>query len=311
MKYYLGIDGGGTKTTFLLADENGSIISSHTAGTCHYLQCGFDGLTEVLKEGIETIDVPVAHAFVGCAGYGDTIADRKPIEDAVKKALGDIPHTVGNDCENALAGGLAGDEGINIIAGTGSMACGYSKEKGTIRAGGWHHAIGSDEGSAYWMGVRLLNEFTRQSDGRDEISPLYKAIKDKLGIDTDDEIITRVVEEWALDRKKIASLAPLVGSLVNEGDPHAEKILFDAANELADLAIAVYRRLGFTEDMPVTCTGGVFRMGETLTALLNEKLRKYNMHYERPLFDPAAGAVILAMLNDGQEINSQIRYNLE
>ena len=311
MKYYLGIDGGGTKTTFLVADENGSIYYSDTTGSCDYLKQGFDGLTAVLKEGVDKIDVPISYAFVGCTGYGDTEADRKPIEDAVKAALGDIPHKVGNDSENALAGALAGEEGINIIAGTGSMACGYSKEKGTIRCGGWHHAIGSDEGSAYWMGIRLLNEFTRQSDGRDEKTPLYDRLKEKLDISQDDGLIVRVIEEWDIDRKKIASLAPLVGSLVNEGDPHAEKILFDAADELADLAIAVYRRLGFTGDMPVTCTGGVFRMGETLTALLNEKLKKYNMHYERPLFDPAAGAVILAMLSDGQEINSQVRYNLE
>ena len=311
MKYYLGIDGGGTKTSFLVADENGTVISTSTSGTCHYLQCGLDGVTKVIKEGLDKIDVPIAYAFVGCAGYGDVESDKKPVEDAVKAAMGDIPHSIGNDCENALAGGLAGQPGINIIAGTGSMACGTKDGINSIRCGGWHHGIGSDEGSAYWMGYRLLHEFTRQSDGRDPKTPLYEKIKEHLGLTTDDEIIVRVVEEWKLDREKIASIAPLLAPLIKEEDPFAEEILTEAADELADLAVALNNRLGFTENTPVTCTGGVFKMGQILTLLLNERLKKHNMHYERPQLEPVAGAVILAMMHDGITINSQITYNLD
>ena len=311
MKYYIGVDGGGTKTKFTLAREDGSVIGMHTAGTCHYLQCGYDGAAQVIREGIDAVLEKgsttgsrrlqlrdVARVFIGCAGYGDVREDTQRLDDVLANAI-PVPFTVGNDCENAHAGALAGRAGINLIAGTGSMGYGVNERGETARCGGWHHALGSDEGGGYWMGWRLLREFMRQSDGRDARTALYDRIRESLSLRTDDQLIGLVVEQWGMDRTRIASLAPLVQELLAEGDPHAEKIVLDAAQELFDIARALRSRLGFAGQVPVSGTGSIFRIGAPLLEPLTEKLAADSMVYTPPAYDPDLGAVLLAMRQDG------------
>lgn len=309
MNTFLGIDGGGTKTKFTLCDENGRILAETTTPTCHYLQVGVEGVTDVLSGGLAAVcDIAgvaacdIVYAFVGCPGFGDTESATPALLASVAKAMGPIPHSVGNDCENALSGALAGESGINLIAGTGSMGCGRKGTGPSARCGGWHHAIGSDEGSGYWISYRLLHEFTRQSDGRDEKTPLYDAVKQALDIQLDGDVITRVVDEWGMDRTKVASLSRLIGDLYDRGDPHAAKILEDAASELADIAWALYRQLGFEGSVPVSGTGGVFKLGERLAAPLRKKLAEHNMVLTGAKLPPDAGSLILAFQQSGRAI---------
>ena len=309
MKTFLGIDGGGTKTKFTLCSESGQILAEATTPTCHYLQVGTEGVTDVLSTGLQAVceianaaKEDILYAFVGCPGFGDTESATPALLAAVAKAMQEIPHSVGNDCENALAGALAGESGINLIAGTGSMGCGRKGTEPSMRCGGWHHAIGSDEGSGYWLSYRLLQEFTRQSDGRDEKTPLYHAVKQALDIELDGDVITRVVDEWNMDRTKVASLSRLIGGLYDQGDPYAAKILDDAAAELADMARALYRQLGFEGNIPVSGTGGVFKLGERLAAPLREKLAAHSMVLTDAKLPPDIGSLILAFQLSGRSV---------
>lgn len=301
MKYYLGVDGGGTKTEFLLGDENGSILAKYTGGSCHYLQIGYEGITDLIAAGLHEICTEsgvsrnrISGAFLGLAGYGDIASHAKAIEEAVAKSMKYIPFSLGNDCENALAGALGGRSGINIIAGTGSVGFGRDDSGRTCRCGGWHYALGGDEGSAYWIGWSLLKEFSRQRDGRSPETELRNTIKNHLNVDSDDEVVNRVAVEWNLDREKIAALSPLCTELAGNGDPAAVKIMKDCARELADYAEAIYRKLDFTGETPVSGTGGVFSSGKVLTDELDRLLRKKGMYYTAPAADPATGALILA-----------------
>lgn len=310
MKYYLGIDGGGTKTKFTLTSEDLKIISEYTGPACHYLQCGYDGLSRIMADGLQNVadkagikPDDIAFAFAGIAGFGDVINDAPKIREAVGKGIGSVPFELGNDCENALAGALGDAVGINIIAGTGSVGCGINESGDYARCGGWHHVLGGDEGSGYWIGWSLIKEFQRQSDGRDEKTALYNAVCNTLSLHTDDQIVTRIVEEWNLDRTKIASLAPVCQLLYDAGDPHAKAILTAAANELAEFAIALYRRLGFnaserSEPIPCSGTGGIFKMGECIIGPFSEALKKHGMKYAAPLMEPDLGAVLLAIKHD-------------
>ena len=321
VKYYLGVDGGGTKTKFSLC-RNNTLIGEYTSSCCHYLQIGFDGLEKLLRDGIRKVcqqvrETPEANAaelyptdidgaFFGLAGYCDVAADDPKIEEAVKLAVDTFatvlkpdgfPYRLGNDCENALSGALAGNPGINIIAGTGSVGCGMDGRGGYARVGGWNYALGGDEGSAYWIAWNLLHEFQRQSDGRDEKTSLYSAVVNAMSLDTDDMLVTRVVEEWGLDRTKIATLSPLVSNLAASGEPHAKAILQRAARELADYAIAIKNRLHFecTDGIPVSGTGGVFSIGSAFTDEFDRILQENGMQFVQPHYTPDIGAVLLAM----------------
>lgn len=310
MKHYLGVDCGGTKTRFLIGDENGKITAEYTGGSGYYQQCGLDGLTELIKIGTDQVCQiagidrnDITCAFVGCAGYGDASADGPLIEAAISAGLDGIRCSIGNDCENALAGALLGRPGINVIAGTGAICFGKTPDGKTARAGGWHHHLGGDEGSAYWLGWNLLNEFERQSDGRDARTLLYTAVKTILEIENDDEMNSKVVDEWGLDKAKIAGLAPLCGFLYEQNDLYGKGFVNVAAMELADLAIAVFRRLEFPEPVLISSTGGVFNLGEKIITPFKEILEGHGMEYVHPALSPACGSVILAMQMDGLEID--------
>ena len=287
MKTFLGIDGGGTKTGFLLADESGRILAETKTGTTHYQQIGTEGIPGILREGLDavfslsgTTASDLAGVFFGCPGYGDTPANEGPIREAT-------------------AGALAGEPGICLIMGTGSMGLGVNKDGKRLRCGGWHHAIGSDEGSGYWISIKMLTTFTRQSDGRDEKTPLYDAIREALELEYDGDVITRVVDEWQTDRTKVASLTRLIPDLLEKDDPVVRSILSAAAGELAEIAGALYRQLGFTGEVRASCVGGVTNLGDAVLSPLAARLKEDSMILTPPVYGPDKGALIRAYLDAG------------
>ena len=316
--YYLGVDGGGTKTKFSLTNEYGEIICEVNKPTSHYLQVGLDGLTNILNEGIDDICKEakitrddIASSFIGAPGFGDIKADEERILDAVKKAFKNMKHAVGNDGQNALAGGLKGEDGINIVAGTGSIGFGHnSLNNKTLSCGGWHHAIGSDEGSGYWISNKVLHEFTRQSDGRDNKTTLYYKLKEYLDIKEDGDIISIVVDKWNLDRTKMASFCKFTANLYKENDPYAIKFIKDAAYELADIIKTLYIKLEFKGKVKVSYTGGVFNMGDIILNHLKSNLDESKFELVAPSLSPDKGSLILALQNDGKEITQTIIDNL-
>ena len=306
MNTYLGIDGGGTKTKFTLADATGRIVAEDTRPTCNYLQVGLDGMARVLESGLDAVcgkagvsRAEIRAAFAGVPCYGDSASNMPMLREAVARAMGGIAHRVGNDCENSLAGTLAGQCGISLICGTGSIAFGRNAAGEVMRCGGWHQALGSDEGSGYWIGLKLLHLFTRQSDGRDPRTPLYGAVREALALEEDGDVIQRVVEDWNMDRTRVAALSRLIGDLLAAGDANAGAILRSAALELADMARTLYRRLAFQGVAPVSYSGGVFNIGAPILEPLAAELSAHGMRLCPPKFPPDLGALILAMQMDG------------
>lgn len=315
MKAFLGIDGGGTKTKFTLCDQEGKILAVNLQPTSHYLQIGLEGVTKVLRDGTRLVceaagakPADIVFAFIGCPGFGDTESATPAILNAVAQAMEDIPHAVGNDCENSLAGSLAGACGISLIAGTGSMGSGRNESGTFLRCGGWHHAIGSDEGSGFWISYQLLKEFTRQSDGRDEKTPLYQSVKDALEITVDGDVITRAVDEWNMDRTKVASLSRIITDLLQAEDPHATRIVVEAAHNLAEIAESLYRQLHFSGRIPVSYTGGIFNLGDHILSPLRGMLADRSMELCPPIYPPDIGSLILAFQYSGTPIPKSFTF---
>lgn len=320
MKLYLGVDGGGTKTKFILCEEHGKLLAQSIQPTCHYLQCGLAGVTKVMKDGVaeclhhaDCQQEQISAAFIACAGYGDIAKDDPLIEEAVKQASFSFPYRIGNDMENALAGSLGGCAGINIIAGTGSIALGKNEQGEQLRCGGWHHSFGGDEGSAFWIACQLIRHFTRQSDGREAKTALYDMLKETYEFKEDSDILDQCVVEWNFDRTKIAAMSRLITPLAQQHDPIAIQILKDAAQELADIILAIARKLPFeTTRIPVSYSGGVFQSGEYLLNPLKQALAQDpHLHLQAPLLTPDAGCIILAMQQDHCSITQEILTNLK
>ena len=163
-----------------------------------------------------------------------------------------------NDAEIALWGATGGEEGIVVIAGTGSIAFGQNGRGETARAGGWGYVFG-DEGGAFGIVRQALRAALRQEEGWGSPTLLYQPLLTECAAGSANELMHRFYTD-EYPRDKVAALAPLVAKAASQGDESARQILTGAAQHLAHLASAVRRQL-FQGEASVTVTpvGGVFQ----------------------------------------------------
>jgi N-acetylglucosamine kinase-like BadF-type ATPase len=309
---FLGVDGGGTKTAFVLVGDSGAVIARAEQPATYYLEHGRERVPEVLAAGTAAVcrdagirPDGIAFAFFALPAYGEISADTAFLEEAPAAVLGHRRYRSGNDMVAAWAGSLGAADGINVIAGTGSMT--YGERKGrTNRVGGWGELFG-DEGSGYWIGLRGLNAFTRMSDGRTPRGPLHRLLRESLGIASDLDMIDVVFTRWQKGRGEIAALAPLVVRAADEGEAVAERILADATAELADLVSTTRANLGFAagETVPVSYSGGLFsvpRVRDGFAAVLRDRSPDYDLR--APMLDPTAGAALYAAKLAGSPLST-------
>lgn len=299
MPVYLGVDGGGTKTAYVVADESGTALAETAGPTCYYFAAGIDLVERVLREGVarvlEAAGITAAdldRAFVALPGHGEASADLPELDAIVGRVLGHDRYDVGNDAVAGWAGSLGGGDGINVVAGTGSIA--YGELRGAShRTGGWSELFG-DEGSAYWIAIRGLNAFSRMSDGRLPVGPLHARMRERVGADTDLDVIGIVADRWGGDRGRIAGLATCVTEAADAGDAAALAIVADAAAELAALVLAVRDALPVEpgEVVPVSYSGGVFRAPGVRAAF--EAALGAAFALREPAAGPALGAALYA-----------------
>lgn len=302
MRLFLGIDGGGSKTLFLLCDEKGHILSSQRLGGLDFTRIGAEGVRKTLKQGTAMV-LSQASAFKNdlvavCAGV--PCLDEFPAWDLECPQIfaglyPGIPVKCVNDAVVALYGALGFQPGINLVAGTGSMACGRNSKNDYARSGGWSELI-SDEGSCYWLGQRACSLFTKQSDGRLPRGPLYQMMRDEFAINHDFEFITYYRENLMGQRDKIASLQMILAKAAAAGDLSARQSYVDAAAELASLVLAVKNRIfpDAPEPIAASCTGGLMKVGELITEPLRRQLDILDARWTEPLLPPAAGAILNA-----------------
>src|SRR5689334_23087750 len=125
---YLGIDGGGSKTAFLLVDEYYNEICHFHTGPSNYLSVGAEAARAAIAEGISQL---TERPNIVCAGFaGAGRADAVTFYKDVLEAL--IPGSqviIESDAFIASIGSIGVDPGILLIAGTGSIVIGRDKDR--------------------------------------------------------------------------------------------------------------------------------------------------------------------------------------
>jgi N-acetylglucosamine kinase-like BadF-type ATPase len=299
VRYFLGIDGGGTKTTCAVGGES-RLLATATAGPSNIVRVGEDrareSLHKAVREACSTAGIlaqEVARTCVGGAGAG-----RPEVAEIVRGILSEIlpgPIDVVGDMQTALEAAFDTGPGVVVNAGTGSFAYGRNQSGKTLRAGGWGFAIG-DEGSAHWIGreaVRLVLQESERSDdsttfiGTSLVQGLFKAWGVRSFLD-----LARAGN--SVPPPDFAALFPAV---VTSKDEIARNVLRDAGRELARLTEVVIRRL-FDKDepVPVAMTGGVFRHAELLRQVFYNELGKIDSRVDvkTEVVDPVEGALRMA-----------------
>lgn len=291
---YLGVDGGGTKTAFLL-DVEGKRFESKQI-TIHPKQVTKQQFFEIMKLGVGDVceeagidPEEILYTFVAAPGYGQYPDTEAYIDGGIREAIGSDRFTVANDCVNGWAGSLNAKPGINLVLGTGQIGYGVDEEGNSMRSGGWGPLLG-DEASGYYIGLKLLNHFTKMSDGRSDKTILYDIIREKLDLTEDMEIIDKAEK---MKRDEIASLSRIFTEALDKEDPYCEKLLEEISKEAAAVIDSIIKGLNFKEEVKVSYSGGVFNLGDRLINKIEEK-SKNKIKIEKPYTDPSEGALILA-----------------
>jgi N-acetylglucosamine kinase-like BadF-type ATPase len=301
MSLFLGVDGGGTKTRFVLLDDSaGEFVAEATLGTTYHPDVGIDGVRGVLAGGIGEVlkgagadSTRIAYAFFGLPAYGEDSAITPALDSLPRHILGHDRYTVDNDMVCGWAGSLGCEDGINIVAGTGSI--GYGQRRGvSAPAGGWGEHF-SDEGSAYWIAMQGLNAYSRMSDGRMPRGPLHGLINEALNLRTDLDLCAQVYGASARSRGELAQFSHLVSKAAAQGDEAAAGIFQRAGGELAQIAQALRRKLGFEpgEAVKLSYSGGAFAAGDVLMQPFRAALGPA-FELRQPLHEPHRGAALLA-----------------
>jgi len=310
---YLGVDGGGTKTAFVLVDSDGGIRATHLAAGSYYPTIGLDALGTLLADGVSSVLAKAAlhvddldFSFFGLPAYGEDTSLLGALSRLPERCLPADGYLCGNDMICGWAGSLLCADGISIVAGTGSIC--YGERNGAIaRSGGWGELF-SDEGSAYWIACRGLNLFSRMSDGRAARGPLYGIVRRSLGITEDLDLCGHVFTRLGGDRARIAQLSKLVTQAAGAGDEQAMDIVRQGAAELALMVDSTRRQLGFTSVAPVAVSysGGVFDNVGALLDHFTASLHALGSGYRvsEPMLPPAIGAALYAAKRHGRPLSN-------
>jgi glucosamine kinase len=232
---------------------------------------------------------------VGLAG-ADRPEVSRPLTAWLRRHLAARFHVVTTDAAIALEAAVGGDDRsqaptIVVIAGTGSIACARDADGQIQRAGGWGAVFG-DEGSGYDIARNAVRAALLAFDGRGPGTTLSKAVPHALGLNS-------IIELPGLNAQspEIAALAPVVLRIARSGDTVARRLVEEAGCDLADLALALVRRLGLTnESVRVVCAGGLFQSSLALRRSfgrhLHEKVPAARISLLRR--EPVEGALALA-----------------
>ena len=305
MKLFLGIDGGQSSTTALIADETGRILGYGRGGPCNHVAAS-EGRAKFLNAIGGCVGTACSQAGLGpdtveytavCAGFSGGPADKQAL-------LGELVHTenliVTTDALIALSGAHAGRPGIITIAGTGSISYGRNSAKKVVRAGGWGFIYG-DEGGGFDITRQAVRAALRQEEGWGPHTILRDILLEETRAKDANEMM-----HWFytsdFPRPRIAAYSKLVDTAALNGDAVAHQILNNAAQELATITSAVRNQLFDERDeVLISPIGGVFRSGLLLERFrMMVELREGN-HIHEPQYGPAAGALIEALASAGLE----------
>jgi N-acetylglucosamine kinase-like BadF-type ATPase len=321
MTYFLGIDGGGTRTTAWLADERGRVLSRAEAGPSNPIKVGLEAAQrEILRAAHQAVAAVYNHrpplnpllsekrskkipllAKEGKQGWLEAVVagiagvDRpqvhRPLSRWLRKAVPARFHLLTTDAAIALHAALGDAPGIIVISGTGSIAYGQDARGRLFRAGGWGSQF-DDAGSGFDLGRKAIAAALRACDGRGAHTQLAARICRALRLRDIPQIVAR-----ELTSQQIAALFPLVIQAAGRRDRVARLLLDDAGRSLAELALALVRRLGWAKrEIPVICAGGVFQASGRIRRTFARHLRlAVPQARVRPLRrPPVEGALALA-----------------
>lgn len=297
----LGIDGGGSKTTALLATSDGAVIGRGAGGASNYQAVGLQPALAELEKAVREAaasagafgTIPIASVCLGMAGV-DRPEDRAAFSGWAAVRFPGARIKLVSDAHLVLAAGAGSAAGVALISGTGSIAYAQDGRGNTARAGGWGYLLG-DEGSGYRIALEGMRAVTRAWDGMAPPTTLTTSMLEALSIQSPPELVRKLYREQ-MGRAEIARLAELVLRCAQAGDAAAVQILNEAAAHLAGFAAAAARKLALSGPLPCAVAGGLLMHSTALrdAVVIQARAEGLELAPVTVVEDPAVGAIVLA-----------------
>ena len=249
----LGIEGGGTKTSWIFVGEEGRTLAEGTAGPSNVLLVGRAGLEKVFRQIAAALPgkpVAIGGGFAGARGQPEFAVVRAALRSVWPRAERVV---VGQDTDVGLAAAWGGEDGLLVIAGTGSNVVG---RKGSVRlsAGGHGHLLG-DAGSGYDIVQRALEAVFRARDREGKAVPLVAALLAHAGAADLDRLLRAVY--GAQGKEWLAAFAPVILRAAEKGDVIARQAVREGVGELAERIAELAKRMKIARPR-IARTGGLF-----------------------------------------------------
>ena len=262
----LGVEGGGTKTSWVLVEhepdslrviEQGKLPPSNTR------LVSSEQLRAIFQQMPRETD-RVGMFLAGCANEDD--------RSALRKLGAEVwPNTkivAGSDRDSGLAAALGRGDGIAVNAGTGACVTGRRGDR-IEKAGGWGHILG-DAGGGYSLALQALRFILREYDLHRGEAQFTATILRALSLNSRDELV-----RWAqtADKDDVAGLAPVVLECAMKGDESVMRIVEEGAGVLSEYTAAVANRLGLLAPK-VILLGGLFQRDGVYVHAFKRRLKK-------------------------------------
>lgn len=296
MAYYLGIDGGGSKTTCVAGDP-ASVLGRGCSAGSNVVRVGEASARQALQQAVHSAcaNSSIDPSQVSCTVAGVAGVGRPEIRDFILQVLREVVGgevAVVTDAETALHAGFQTGSGVIVVAGTGSIALAQDGRGKTARAGGWGWAI-SDEGSGPWIGRAAVTAVLRARDAG-EHTQMEQGILRAWQLPDRDHLVGAAN---GAPQPDFGGLLPEVVTAANAGDRMAREVFTRAGEELARLAgLAASRIFEATSTVRVAMSGGVFAHAPNLREAFYNGLQTQlpNATLLPDLADPVLGALQMA-----------------
>ena len=284
-KVFIGIDGGATKTEFLLFTESGKVINRVVLEGSNPNACGMDKTLSILKSGIDgfwKICPEIAGVFAGLSGYfsGDNSV---VIDKFFKKTYPLLNVTASSDISNVIASATSLDKCVAVICGTGFSVYASNNNK-LSRAGGWGYLLDC-MGGGFDIGREALRATLAVDDGFGKDTVIKELVEKQMGGKVWDNI-HRIYKEGD---SYIASFAPVVFKAANMGDEVALEIIDKNADYIAKLVQYAISRYDCGNN--VVMSGSLISKSDILLKVVKEKLGE-NVNIIIPVLPQVYGACI-------------------
>ncbi len=292
-KLFLGIDGGGTKTSIVLTDRQGKVIKRAESGPASLRNNGVDKSCQNIIRGVDKVLTPgnqLVSTFIGLPALQEEYKNKKEyIERKLSEKISGIVK-VDSDQLIAFKSGTDSKKGIVVIAGTGGVVRGFKNNK-SVKASGWGYF--GDEGSAFWAGIKAYRKIAKELDGRGEKTKITEMVFKEWNLKNGNHFNKKI---YSNPMKNIPQLAVFVDYAQRKGDQVAKTILKEAAEELFLSIEKVIGLLDLKTNFPLILVGGMFKskfLERELSTLIKNKDDKIKII--KPEKEPVFGAVKLAI----------------